>query len=352
MISDEVFVLSKRYSHHSQSSGFDRLADYLDCSKIERVTLGPFARFVKKTVHRYWQKDPDLIEFFYQYPDFVTEQRALLYSWTKKTTICHVFYGDEQLDLLIKKRCLLRGKLIATFHLPFCRSAYRFKAHHELMAKGIDHFVAVSSDLANDLGELFGHSRVSLIPHGVDTIRFNDSPTRDRSTSNLKLLVVGWHMRDLEMVHHLVDYSYYHRLNIDFEYVGTSDSFMLFAGCQNIALSSEISEQDLIKKYQSADALLLPLTDSTANNSILESLACGTPVITTNVGGVLDYMNSTAGWILPKGDFEALLKLVKYLSKNKNKCISKRIAARQLSLQFDWKNVARQYNDLYHCVKT
>ena len=115
----------------------------------------------------------------------------------------------------------------------------------------------------------------------------------------------------------------------------------------------DISEDDLILKYQTADSLLLPLLSTTANNSILESLACGTPVISTNVGGVIDYVTPSAGWLLPKGDFSSLAELVQHLIRNRNQCTAKRAAARRSSLQYDWRNIAKQYIDLYaHVIET
>ena len=202
-------------------------------------------------------------------------------------------------------------------------------------------------DLASELASLFGHSRVSFIPHGIDTDQFVDTDITKRPTEPLYLLIVGSHMRDLEMVHRLVDYAYFNRWNVKFEFVGAPSTHVSFLGCNNITLSSGISEEDLIVRYQSADALLLPLTASTANNSILESLACGTPVITTNVGGVKDYLTTSAGWILPQGDFTALVDLIQYLCSNKSLCTLKRAAARQQSLKFDWHGVASQYKQLY-----
>ena len=41
--------------------------------------------------------------------------------------------------------------------------------------------------------------------------------------------------------------------------------------------------------YQGADLLLLPLIDATANNTLLEGLACGLPVLASDLTGVRDY---------------------------------------------------------------
>jgi glycosyltransferase involved in cell wall biosynthesis len=49
----------------------------------------------------------------------------------------------------------------------------------------------------------------------------------------------------------------------------------------------------------------MPLTDATANNSILEGLACGTPVVATDLDGVRDYCTAACGGLSPQGDAAA-----------------------------------------------
>lgn len=45
--------------------------------------------------------------------------------------------------------------------------------------------------------------------------------------------------------------------------------------------------------YQESD-LLVVLLDSTANNSLLEAMACGMPMVTTDLQGVRDYVARSA----------------------------------------------------------
>lgn len=53
-----------------------------------------------------------------------------------------------------------------------------------------------------------------------------------------------------------------------------------------------ISNEQLLYLYNNSRLLFLPLKDSTANNSLLEALACGVPVVATDLPGIKDYTNS------------------------------------------------------------
>ncbi|MGH7979070.1 MAG: glycosyltransferase, partial [Limisphaerales bacterium] len=102
--------------------------------------------------------------------------------------------------------------------------------------------------------------------------------------------------------------------------------------------------------YRKADALLLPLTEATANNSLLESLACGTPVISNTVGGIPDYMDESCGWLFPRGDVGPVVELIKGLCANREALLSKRTAARTVSLRFDWTQIRKQASLAYEAA--
>ena len=58
------------------------------------------------------------------------------------------------------------------------------------------------------------------------------------------------------------------------------------------------------------------MSDSGANNAIVESLACGLPVITTDVGGIRDYGGGTIYPVVANEDDDGMIGLVEqYLSK-------------------------------------
>jgi glycosyltransferase involved in cell wall biosynthesis len=59
-----------------------------------------------------------------------------------------------------------------------------------------------------------------------------------------------------------------------------------------------------------ADFLVLSSRYETFGSVIIESLACGIPVVATNVGVVSDVVNEKNGLIVPPGDADAMEKAV------------------------------------------
>lgn len=72
--------------------------------------------------------------------------------------------------------------------------------------------------------------------------------------------------------------------------------------------------QDLPRLYRSADALLLPSTSRAEAFGLvaIESQACGTPVIASDLPGVRSVLaDGRTGWLVPPGDVDALAKRMK-----------------------------------------
>lgn len=341
-----VLCLTKRWQHHSPSSGYDRLAEFIATRCISR---GPQPGLA----FRAWHALPFLARAPYRHVveycmrDLAVECQALSLMSSRRFDVVHALYGDEQLDLLLRKRKRFPARLVASFHLPWSRSRTRFTSYHHRLLDQLDGAITVSSDLAADLRNHTSIRHVRYIPHGIDVEAFCPGPAVFRKTGRLRLLTVGSHMRDLGLVERIAARCHERRLPVDFVYVASTHAPPPFTGGPNILERSALSEGGLMDEYRSADALLLPLASATANNSLLESLACGTPVICTHIGGIPDYLDDQSGWLLPSEDDDAWQNLVETLCANSELCRQKSAGARAMARRFSWRLIADEVRQFY-----
>lgn len=73
--------------------------------------------------------------------------------------------------------------------------------------------------------------------------------------------------------------------------------------------------KQLVELYSAADVFINPTYQDTLPTVNMESLACGTPVITYDTGGCKDIVDPNTGIILERGNLYSLLESIKYIKK-------------------------------------
>jgi glycosyltransferase involved in cell wall biosynthesis len=346
----QVTCLAKRWSHHTSSGGYDRLGSAVGARIIKRESpKGTLGRVAQKIWRRYTKTSSYLID--YQFGDWLAEIEILSTSFLRSPDVLHVLYGDEQLDLLLRWRALLRCPLVVSFHLPADRVSQRFDVIQAGLGNNVDAAIVLARNEITRFENWIGADKVVWVPHGIDTERFHPG-NRKPGKGRVKLLFVGDHMRDWNVIHRVIDESHYFGLAVDFDVVTRDEFLPYFTGCSNVTCHSGIDEAALIALYQDSDALLVPLVKATANNAVLESLACGTPVISTFVGGIPDYVTTKCGWLFAKGEVGPIMDLIRQLCANKTLTESRRQDARLQALRFDWREVAKRMWVVYSAVSS
>ena len=96
--------------------------------------------------------------------------------------------------------------------------------------------------------------------------------------------------------------------------------------------------------------MVMPITEATANNAILESMACGLPLVVSDVGAVRDYVCPTSTALTPPSDARAMADRVIDLLENEAERGRMACEARNHVLAFAWPNIVRQLAAVYEAV--
>jgi glycosyltransferase involved in cell wall biosynthesis len=110
-----------------------------------------------------------------------------------------------------------------------------------------------------------------------------------------------------------------------------------------------VSNQDLIELYGAADAMLVPSREDNLPNTVMEALACGTPCVAFDVGGLSDMIRDRVNGYLASpydsGDFAYGIEWVTE-SESRTKKLSN-AARRKAEATYNIDDISGQYIDIY-----
>lgn len=146
------------------------------------------------------------------------------------------------------------------------------------------------------------------------------------------------------------------KLRQDFELilVGDGEDFdSMKAYARTLKIDSELVhfkgmliDKELVEQYRQCDFTLLFSNFENIPVVISESLACGKPVISTNVGGINEHINSTNGILIEAGDERSLLKAIDYMIDNYKQYDSEAIVAEAVN-KYSYSSVGKKLYEIY-----
>jgi glycosyltransferase involved in cell wall biosynthesis len=119
------------------------------------------------------------------------------------------------------------------------------------------------------------------------------------------------------------------------------------AGIRNVETYSGLDDTELVRLYQRADVLFLPLLQSTANNALLEGIACGLPVVSTSLPSVKAYVPGAEAVLVEANDADAFVSVLQTLADNPGRRAFMGRTARARAEELAWEKVAPEYERLY-----
>lgn len=118
----------------------------------------------------------------------------------------------------------------------------------------------------------------------------------------------------------------------------------------NVRHHRHVSDEQLLALYQGADVLLLPVLDATANNALLEGIACGLPVISTSHPAVRTYLPGNEAILVDHNAVEALRAAIFELRDDAGGRALRALASRRRAEELAWPRVAPQFDGIYQDV--
>ncbi len=103
--------------------------------------------------------------------------------------------------------------------------------------------------------------------------------------------------------------------------------------------------------YSAADILIMPSYYESFGMVALEAMACGTPVVASQVGGLpFLVQDGKTGFVVPGGDPEALVEPLMKLMNNDELRETMGKQAAEYALQYDWKLISERMIDVYQTL--
>lgn len=189
--------------------------------------------------------------------------------------------------------------------------------------------------------------RIHVIHHGVDCRYFNPCPPK--MEDKFTVITVGGYRRNFSLLRELcVGLSW--NQDIGFKIVGPRTSKSLFDGLTNVEFFSEVGENQLLNLYQRASCFVMAVDAATANNAILEAMACGLPIVSEDVGAIREYTGSDCAILCKPGSVEALMEGILRLHERPELRLRMSVLARERAENLDWPLVAQKTVEVYEKV--
>jgi len=226
-----------------------------------------------------------------------------------------------------------------------------------------DRILIVNSDWKNvffNTGHVLRNyqRKIEVVPNGIDLSLFSPKKKRVKNTLLFVSILSSTHKFKgldylLESISQVKSQIKDIRLvvigegSLKNEYIELSKNLKID---KHVKFVGEKKQTELVDYYNKANILILPSVDIEGfGNVLVEALACKTPVITTNIVGLVkDISNSRSGIIVePKSSTQLSMAIIKLLG---NQTLLEKMGDNGRKLveeKYSWKKVADKVNNVY-----
>jgi len=208
--------------------------------------------------------------------------------------------------------------------------------------------VANSEDLKKLANESFGGD-IAVIPNGVDTEEFK--PNKENIIQDKIKLISTGRLIARKGYQYLIP-ALKNMKDFELTLVGDGDmreELEQIANKNNVKVKfvGSVDHHKIVEYLQNSNIFILPSLNEGMSNSILEAMACGLPVVTTNTGGSKCLVQDNGFIIKAKNSESIKIALAKY-QKNTDLILKHSKKSRDIALSMGWKKVTKRYLEIYN----
>ena len=329
-----IGIVEKRYRH----PGAGRYTAFMRYMNLRFVPTPVGFRFFKND--RLAVLENKLFRRFSRLPsegDYPNGLGVMLQEiWTLKlmrrqpSAVFHSVKGEADMHNLPRWSRHSDARLAITFHDAL--DQFGSKSITRDFLRNVDGIVALCETQRSFFTSRMNPRRVRVVHHGVDSRFFHPGTVR---TPGATVISVGSYCRDHDTFSAAIPVVWKTRPDIRFVIVGLAT---LPATMPNriddprITYLDGITDAELLAQYHQADVAAISLWAATANNALLEAMACGLPVVATDIGGIPEYLGEDAGLLAPAKDPEAFARAIIRVLSDPASAVEMGAAGRELFL--------------------
>ncbi len=344
-----TYYLLKEFSSYPDLQ-IDLVTSSVDTFKIEKFANNITIHYldIKKNGNFHYQSMKDLLSYSFLAYKYCKKLKA-----EKQFDLVHAFFGIPcgyiAMKLGLPYIVSLRGSDVPFYNTRFqLLDRFVFQRLSRKIWKRAKAVVANSQGLKDLALQTLPTQNIGVIYNGVDTAKFAPENSKTKNTV-LKLVSTG----------RLIERKGYQYLlealkdiqGVELTLVGDGN---LRTELEKYAVENKLlvkffgraTQEEVIHILQDSDVFVLPSLNEGMSNSILEAMACGLPIITTNTGGANELVTKN-GFIIEKASVTELKDAINKFIENKDLIQSLGENSRTLAETMSWNFVASDYKKMY-----
>jgi glycosyltransferase involved in cell wall biosynthesis len=274
------------------------------------------------------------------------EMEFLAHTWLDCDAVGHVANVEDHLPLLHTLH-VDRPRWVATVHFP----APHWRKEDVTALRRLGRIIVLCRRDAETFSQWLPAERIAFIPHGVDTDFFQRNAMA--RSSSPRLVFVGKWLRDFETAGKVLFAALARWPQLDADIVvarkwADGSQLAALSGHPRVRWHEAVNDYTLRQLYQAAWVLFLPLHETSANNALVEALACGTVPVVNNIGGVTDYGGGEAFPMSETNEPTSYLALIEEHFGHPKRLVERSLACHKFAVErLDWRLVHAQNLGVY-----